>query len=190
MAWRRCAAKAVPSRSTVIAVGTALSRWFSSDFTRLESAARPGYVNHGAVIRKGPVAEGNLCAGALKQGSGDEHAEAKAIMLVLRLVGAAPPRQIGFADAVQHVGCDARSIVGNDDLDGLGVPPRVHLHGRAREIDGVFQDIADTIKDRRIARADRLAGAGDSDPHLDVDTKDAMRGHQFFDQGGQWHPVE
>src|SRR5712691_11191438 len=108
----------------------ALSRWFSSGFTRLEPAARPGYLNHGAVIRKGPVAEGNLCGGAVKQGSGDKHPEAKAIMLVLRLVGAEPPRQIGFADAVQHVVCDARSIVGNDDLDGLGIPPRVHLHRR------------------------------------------------------------
>ena len=87
-------------------------------------------------------------------------------------------------------GAKPGAVVGNHDLDGLGIPPRVHLHGFAREIDGVFQDVADAIEDRRIAGADRLAGACDRDPDLDRDAEIAMRRHRLLDQRRERHAVE
>src|SRR6202790_4055305 len=143
-----------------------LSRWFGGGFTGLEAVARPGDMNHGAVIGKGPIAEGGFCPGALQQRAGDEDPETEPAVIALGFVGAAPPRQIRLADALQDVGREAGAVVRNHDLDGLGIPPRVHFHGFAREIDGGFQDVADAIEDRRIARADRLAGAVDGGPRL------------------------
>src|SRR5437868_4081168 len=46
----------------------------------------------------------------------------------------------------------------------------------------VFHDVANTIEDRRIAGADRFAGARNGDPHLDGYAEVAMRSHDFFDQ--------
>src|SRR5882757_8874350 len=126
---------------------------------RLEAASRPGDLNHGAMVRKDPVGKGDLCARALQQGAGDKHAETKTTMGALDLSRTAPPRQIGFADALEHLGRDPRPVIENDDLNGLSIPPRVHLHGRPGEIDGVFQDVADPIKDRWISGSDRLGGA-------------------------------
>ena len=142
------------------------------------------------MIRKGPVGEGDPGAGALEQRAGDKHPETEAAVLALGFVDAAPARQIGLADTLQNVGREARAIVGNDDLDGLGVPPRIHLHRRPREIDGVFQDVADAMEDCRITRADRLACARDRNPDLDSDAEIAIRRDRFLDQGRQWHAVE
>ena len=61
----------------------------------------------------------------------------------------------------------------------------------AREIDRVFQQIAESVEDRRIARADRFgrcASAGDGD--VDGDAEIAMRRDHFLDQRGQPHAVE
>ena len=52
----------------------------------------------------------------------------------------------------------------------------------AREIDGVLQDVADAIEDRRIARADRLLAAGDRDADLDRDAEVAVRRDRLLDQ--------
>src|SRR5205085_10970364 len=98
--------------------GLELTGWVGSGFTGHEAAARPGDLNHGAMIRKGPVGEGDLGAGAHKQRAGDKHPETEAAVLALGFVDAAPARQIGLADTLQNVGRQARSIVGNDDLDG------------------------------------------------------------------------
>src|SRR5712671_269760 len=185
---RRCQGR-IKSITPIRRPGLALTCGFSSGFTGLETAARPGDLNHGAVIRKGPVGEGNLGAGALEQRAGDEHPETEAAMIALGFVDA-PARQIRLADTLQYVGRETRAIVGNDDLDGLGVPPRIHFHRRPREIDGVFQDVADAMEDCRIARADRLAGARDRNPDLDRDAEIAIRRHRFLDQRRQWHAVE
>ena len=136
------------------------------------------------------VGERDLGAGALQQRPRDEHAEPEPAMLALGVVGLAPARQIGLADPLEDVGRKARPVVGNHDFDGFVVPPRIHLDLVAREIDGIFQDVADAIEDRRIARADRLLAAGDRDPHLDGDAEIAMRRHRLLDQRRELHAVE
>ena len=57
----------------------------------------------------------------------------------------------------------------------IGRPEAVDLDLLAREIDGVFQDVAEAVEDRRIARADRLAGIvlGDRDLDRDAHGRDA-----------------
>src|SRR6267154_4777026 len=174
-----------PRRNTALNV---LRRWLVCTFSRLEAVARPGDMNDSAMIGKGPVGKRHFRAGALQQRAGDEHAEAEPA--VLAFVVARPPRQERLADPLQHVGRDAGAVVGNHELDDLAVPPGVHLDGLAGEIDRVFQDVADAIEDRRIARADRLAGAGHRDPDLDRDAEIAMRRHHFLDQGRERHAVE
>ena len=59
------------------------------------------------MIRKGPVAERDLGAGAFQQRAGDEDPEAEAAAAALGILGAAPARQIGFADPLQDVGREA-----------------------------------------------------------------------------------
>src|SRR5215475_11425343 len=60
----------------------------------------------------------------------------------------------------------------------------------ARAIDGVLEDVADTVKNRRIACADRLLGAGHRDAHLDRDAEVAMRRHRLLDKRRELHAVE
>src|SRR5690349_11926123 len=73
-------------------------------FTRLEAVARPGDLNHGAVFRENPVAEGNLGAGPLEQGARDKYSQAKAGARTVDLVPVATPRHMGFADTFEQVG--------------------------------------------------------------------------------------
>jgi hypothetical protein len=65
--------------------------WFGWYFACLEAAARPGDLNHGAMIWKGPVGKGYLCAGAFQQRAGDKHPETETRAIALGFVGA-PPR--------------------------------------------------------------------------------------------------
>src|SRR5882757_3498881 len=148
-----------------------LRRCFGGGFSGFKSAAGPHDLDHGAMIRKGPVGERHLGAGALQQRPRDEHAEPEPAALALRIVRAPPPRQIGLADPLQHIRRDAGSIVGNHDVNGLGIPPGIDLHGGAREVDGVLEDVADAVEDRRVAHACRLAGTGDCDSYLDRDAE-------------------
>src|ERR1700693_2420911 len=60
-----------------------LGRRFRGGFARLETASRPADLNHGAVIRENPVGEGDLCAGALKQGAGDKDPKTEPAALAL-----------------------------------------------------------------------------------------------------------
>ena len=138
------------------------------------------------MIRKGPIGERDLGAGALEQRAGDKHPETETTGLAVGFIGPAPAGQIGLADTLQYVGRETRAIVGNDDLHGFGIPPRIHLHRRPREINGVFQDVADPVEDCRITRADRLAGARDRNPDLDRYAKIAIWRDRFLDQGRQW----
>src|SRR5438105_5686714 len=161
-----------------------------SGFVGLEALARPGDLHHRTMIRKYPVGERDLCAGPLQQRAGDEHSKPEPLMLALGVSDVATPRQIGLADPLDEVGRNAGSVVGNDDLDGIVVPPRIHLHRGPRKIDGVFQDVADAIQNSRIARADRLGGARDRDANLDRDPEVAMRRHCLLDQGRQLHAIE
>src|ERR1700721_3782328 len=135
MEWQSGAAKAAQSRSPVAPAGsrrtgpgarpgrrqdcpnkTVLRCWFGSNFAGLETVARPGDLNHRAMIGKDAVGEGDFGAGALQQGAGDKDPETEAPPVpVLALVGAAPPRQIGLADSLQYDGREARSLVGKED---------------------------------------------------------------------------
>src|SRR3954469_18188074 len=94
MAWQDGAAKAAQSRpgAAKYRPGNPLRRWLACAFGRLKALARPGDMNHGAVVGKGPVGKGDFCAGALQQRAGDEHAQAKPAALAL--VVARPPRQV------------------------------------------------------------------------------------------------
>ena len=157
---------------------------------RLEADAGPGDLYHGTVIGEYAVGERYLGAGALQQRPRDEHAEPEPGVLARRVDRPAPPRQIGLADPLHDIRRKARTIVGNHDFDRVVVPPRIHFDLVAREIDGVFQDVADAIEDRGIAQADRFLAAGDRDPHLDRDAEIAVRGDRLLDQRGQLHAVE
>src|SRR6185437_9235422 len=106
--------------------------------------------------RENPVGEGNLGAGALEQGAGDKYPKSKAAARAMDLVSIATTRQIGFADAFEHVRCNARAVVGDDDFYGLGIPPGIYLHRCPGEIDRVFQNVADAIQDPGVSRSDRL----------------------------------
>ena len=53
------------------------NRFRNGRFGGLEPVARPGDLNHGAMIGKGPVGEGHLRAGALQQRSRDENPKAE-----------------------------------------------------------------------------------------------------------------
>ena len=72
----------------------------------------------------------------------------------------------------------------------LVVPVGRDLDPLAGEIDGVLDQIAETIEDRRIARADRLGGDRRRQRDLDGDAEIAVRRHHLLDQGGQLHAVE
>src|SRR5882757_4418903 len=134
MAWQDGAAKAAQSRpgAAKYRLGNPLRCWLACTFGRLEALARPGDMSHGAVVGKGPVGEGDFCAGALQQRAGDEYAEAKPAALAF--IVARPPRQVRLADPLQDVGRDAGAVVGDHDLDDLVVPPGVHLDRLARKI--------------------------------------------------------
>src|SRR5437879_3971274 len=170
MAWQGGAAKAAYSRTWVpFIMPRTVSRTVSRKVLslgsacwviRLEAVARPGDLHHGAVIGKDPVGKRHLGAGALKQRAGDEHAEPEPGMLVLGFFCAGASRQIGLADPFQHVGRDTRPVVGDHDLDAIGVPPRVHLDGVPCKIDGIFQDVADAVEDRRVSWVYRLRHGG------------------------------
>ena len=70
------------------------------------------------------------------------------------------------------------------------VPLRADHDALAREIDGVFQQIAEPVEDRRIARADRLAAALGRRGDVDGDAEIAVRRHHLLDQRGERHAVE
>src|SRR6516162_2692317 len=155
-----------------------------------EQVARPGDLDHSAVIWENAVVERNRCAGALQQRTGNKHAEPEAAVVASGLVLAPPPRQIGFADPLQDVGGKARPVVGNHDLHRLLVPPGVDLDGGAREIDGVLENVADAVKDCGIPPAYRLLASGNRDPDLYRHAEFAVRCHRLLDQRRQLHPVE
>ena len=70
---------------------------------------------------------------------GDE--EAKAEAAAGRLGIPAAGGEEGFADPLDHVGREARSVVADRHGDGGGVPAGGELDAAAGEIDGVFQQI-------------------------------------------------
>src|SRR4029079_883311 len=87
MAWQFCTAKAPQSRS----VRFTLIRRSRGALLGLETGARPGDLNHGAVIGKSPVGKGNLGAGPFQRGTGDEHAKPEAGAVAVSFVEAAAP---------------------------------------------------------------------------------------------------
>src|SRR6185295_19744063 len=96
-------------------------------FSRFEAIAGPDDVDDRPMIGKGAVAEGDARAGAFQQGASDKDTKAQTFMLALGFL-IWSSRQIWFADTFQHVGNDAWTIVRDDDFNGVGVPPSVHLH--------------------------------------------------------------
>src|SRR5438105_6554413 len=108
---------------------------FRQHFAHFEALPRPRDLDHRAMVGKDPVGEGDFGAGSLQQGTRDKHPQPQSAVVSFGFLGATPPRQIGFADSLDDVGGKARPIVGNDDLDGVVIPPRIHLDGAAREID-------------------------------------------------------
>src|SRR6185295_9956823 len=96
-------------------------------------------------------------ARSLQQGFCDEEAETQAARLDIRVVSAAPPAgHIRLPDPRHDFRREARPVVADGDVDGRAAPERADVDTLAREIDRVFQQIAEAVEDRRIARADRL----------------------------------
>src|SRR5580700_4572382 len=101
----------------------AASSRLRSGFLHLKAASWPNDLHHGAVIRKYAVGEGDLGPCTFEQRAGDKHAQTEATAHTLRLFRFAPPRQIGLTDALEQIGRNSRTVVGNNDFDGFGIPP-------------------------------------------------------------------
>src|SRR5215204_7103246 len=117
MASRCGSAKPITFKPARDRAYTSNCRFGRGYFAGFKALAGPGDVDDGAMIGKYPVSEGNLGAGALKQCPGDKHPETKAA--VMGFVRTATPRKIRFPDSFQDVGGEARSVVGNHDLDDI-----------------------------------------------------------------------
>jgi hypothetical protein len=98
------------------------------------------------MLGRGPVGEAKPGAAALEEGLGDEETEAESAGLRMLHRAALPPRgDIRLADAVDDLGREAGAVV--DDLDDNAVvrPRRPDLDLAAREIDSVFDEIAEAV---------------------------------------------
>src|SRR5579883_2801983 len=103
----------------------------------------------------GQIREIEPRSGPLEQSLSDEDAETH----MLRL--AAPPRNIGLAEARQEAGREAGTVIGDLDGDAGPVPGRGDAHLAPRELDGVLDEVAEAVHDLGAARHLRLAaGAG------------------------------
>ena len=80
----------------------------------LEPLARPDDLHHGAVIGESAIGKRHLGSGAFQQCPCDENPQAQAPTRILGLIRAPAARQIRLADPFQHVGRDARAVVGRD----------------------------------------------------------------------------
>src|SRR6185312_16307689 len=69
-------------------------------------------------------------------------------------------------------------------------PSRVDRNAITREIDRVFEQVAEAVKDCRIARADRLGAAVFRRADVNGHSEMAMRSHNFLDKRRQRHAVE
>src|SRR5262249_58970509 len=114
---------------------------------------------------------------------GDEDAETEPADLALAARRMAADRQIRLADAVEDLRREARSVVGDRDRHLAVAPLRRNLDLRAREVDGVFHEIAEPVNDRRVVLADRLGRAILRHRPLDPDPERALRGPPHLDRG-------
>src|SRR5258707_15063349 len=101
-----------------------------------EVAAAPAHTHDRASIGKCAVLEVERSARALQQGLGDEKAKPKPARLAVQVL---PPAvcDIGLANAVHNLGSEARTIVGDTDVDILTWPGRSELAQLRARIDRV-----------------------------------------------------
>ena len=132
-----------------------------------EHRAGPDDPGDGAGGRRRPVGQGDRGSGPLQQSLGNEEAQTHAMRIAVLAPISAPfhlprrsRRNIWLAQGVQHQGRYPRSVVGDGDAYLPLRPGGLDLHRLAREIDGVLDQIADSVEDARSALTHRLAGGG------------------------------
>src|SRR5262245_31230843 len=147
--------------------------------------------NDRPTVRKRPVLEIEPRPGAFQQRLGDEEAEPEAARfmpgrIALGALALAPAAgDIGLADPLHDLRSKAGTVVGNGDGNLLPAPGGGDLDPLVGEVDGVLEQIAEAIEDRRIAAADRFGGSGRCQRHIDRDAEVTMRRDYLLDQWGQ-----
>src|SRR5207245_2308086 len=117
------------------------------------------------------IAEIDRGARALQQGLGDEKPEAEAAAGLCPLAR----RHIGLADAVDDLGREARSVVGDGEGDLLAIPVPADGDGLLGEVDGVLDQVAEPIDDTGAASPDRLRADALARTQPDRDAEIAVR---------------
>src|SRR5271168_4728339 len=129
----------------------------------LEIGAVPAHSDTGAMQRRRLIDQRKLGAGTFQQGLGDEEPETQAEQSVLvapRTTCARPPvGNIGSADPVNDFRREAGPVVTDGDAHLVRDPLRRDLHPPMGEIDGVLDQVAESVADRRIARARGFVGS-------------------------------
>src|SRR6516165_1589993 len=170
-------------------------QWVNTNGSRREGgrafelAAAPVHADDRPAVRKRPVLKVERGARALQQGLGDEEPEPQTARLAL----AARPAtvgDIGLADAVHDLRRKAWTVIGDGDGDVLTAPGGGDFDSLVGEIDGVLEQVSQTVKDRGIAAPDRFGRLARRQRDIDRNAEVAMRRNHLFDQRGQLHTVE
>src|SRR5271156_5373486 len=172
--------------------GSPLKR--GDDRRTLKISAVPDDRHRGAVHRGHLVFQRKRSAGALQQGFRDEKPEAKSKSPVVVAAGLARPGTAGGhvrrTEAIQDLGRKTRPVVADGDTHLLGRPLGEYFDALIGEIDGVLDQIAEAIADRRIARPNRLVPAGGGERHRERDAEVTMRRHRVLDQCRKRYAIE
>src|SRR6185312_7473926 len=124
------------------------------------------------------VGEADPCAGALQQTLRNEDAESHMLLIA---AAAAPPGDIGLADARQHLLREARPVIDDVDRDRVLAPGGGDADLAPRELRRVLDEIAEAVHDlgaalhQRLLDRPRLGVASRRGGISDVDAVDAIR---------------
>src|SRR5215471_586080 len=122
----------------------------------------PGHGDGGAVQRRRLIDQRELGPRALQKRLGDKKTEPKPkqrSFVGFRTARSRPAMgDIGRAEAIDHFGRKSRPVVTDGDADFLRRPTGGDLDPVMGEVHRVFDQIAETVADRGIARSSRFAG--------------------------------
>ena len=83
--------------------------------------------------------------------------------------------QIGLANSIYDFGGKAWTIIGDSEFDLTCAPHALHLDPLVGELDGILQQVAKAVENRRIAACDRLRQIRCSERHADGHAEMPMR---------------
>ena len=130
-----------------------------------------------AALRKSAIFNRQLASRAIEQGLGDKKPEAEAGALARGLHSLRPVTLSHKARPMRPMTSGGKpgpsSLIVTVTLSVA--PRRRYVDPLVREIDGVLQQVAEAVEDRRIARADRLVVRVLGLIHVDGDAEIAMR---------------